>query len=283
MQIRMVHNGRDRDSLLMPMDERTVDLMLQFSIQLVRVEPTTRLTEFRTWGTHGSGDGILHDGRERFNLDAWTDAEWVAFRDNFVRVLMRYWDGKFELAPNRAWYQPRHAIGAASSPKITCSMSIGLVDTAGLANQRFFIIKPRETNFRSFALGERRLGLFTHRDLALDWNTRQTRMGRATHSVSFLQTTILHEFGHTLGLHHVRGRGNTDAHYGITLDQRNELMGMGDHATARLARPWISQLRHHLIPAHAEAPVRFTARVVAPQLITYWDNDWVPPPTPAAP
>jgi hypothetical protein len=283
MQIRMVHNGRDRDSLLMPMDDRTIDLMLQFSIQLVRVEPTTRLTEFRTWGTHGSGDGILHDGRERFNLDAWTNAEWVAFCDNFVRVLMRYWDGKFELGPNRAWYQPRHAIGAASSPKITCSMSIGLVDTAGLANQRFFIIKPQQTNFRSFAVGERRLGLFTHRDLALDWNTRRTRMGRVTHSVSFLQTTILHEFGHTLGLHHVRGRGNTDAHYGITLDQRNELMGMGDHATSRLAQPWISQLRHHLIPAHAEAPVRFTARVVAPQLITYWDNDWVPPPTPAAP
>src|SRR5262245_41747851 len=154
MQIQMVHNGRDRDSLLMPMDDRTVDLMLQFSIQLVRVEPTTRLTEFRTWQTHAAGDGILHDGRERFNLDAWTDAEWVAFRDNFVKVLMRYWDGKFELTPNRAWYQARHAIGAPSASRITCSMSIGLVDAAGLANQRYFIVKPRETNFRSFALAE---------------------------------------------------------------------------------------------------------------------------------
>ena len=27
MEIRMIHNGRDRDSLLMPMDDRTVDLM----------------------------------------------------------------------------------------------------------------------------------------------------------------------------------------------------------------------------------------------------------------
>ena len=73
MQIRMVHTGRDRDSLLMPMDDRTVDLMSPFSIQLVRVEPTTRLTEFRTWQTHATGDGILHDGRERFNLDAHGD------------------------------------------------------------------------------------------------------------------------------------------------------------------------------------------------------------------
>ena len=121
----MIHNGRDRDSLLMPMDDRTADLMLQFSVQLVRCEPTTRITEFRTWGTHASGDGILHDGRERFNLEAWTEAEWVAFRDNFVRVLMRYWDDKFELTPNRAWYQARHAIGAPSASTITCSMSIG--------------------------------------------------------------------------------------------------------------------------------------------------------------
>jgi hypothetical protein len=60
-------------------------------------------------------------------------------------------------------------------------------------------------------------------------------------------------------------------------------MGLGDHATAREAQPWKSQLRHHLIPERgsgnrADAALRFTARVVAPQLITYWDNDWVPPP-----
>jgi len=195
---------------------------------------------------------------------------------------MRYWDGKFELTPSRPWYQARHALGAPQASRITCSLSLGLVEAAGQANQRFFIIKPQETNFRSFAMAEQRLGLFTHRDLALDWNTRQTRIGRVRHSVSYLQTTILHEFGHTLGLHHVGGRGNGDANYGTTLDQRQELMGLGDYATARAAQPWISQLRHHLIAARTEAAPRFTARAIAPQLITYWDNDWVPPP-PAAP
>ena len=44
MEIRMIHNGRDRDSLLMPMDSRTIDLMLQFSVQLVRCEPTSQQT-----------------------------------------------------------------------------------------------------------------------------------------------------------------------------------------------------------------------------------------------
>jgi hypothetical protein len=47
MQIHMIHNGRDRDSLLMPMDAGIVDLMLQYSIQLVRCEPTTRFNVSR--------------------------------------------------------------------------------------------------------------------------------------------------------------------------------------------------------------------------------------------
>src|SRR5262249_15707248 len=41
MQIRMIHNGRDRDSLLMPLEPRSVDLMLQYSILLERCEPTS--------------------------------------------------------------------------------------------------------------------------------------------------------------------------------------------------------------------------------------------------
>lgn len=279
MQIRMIHNGRDRDSLLMPL-EPTVDLMLQYSIQLVRCEPTTH---FNASGTYCTGDGILHDTYGRFHLQPWTDAEWVEFSNNFVGVITRYWDGKFELTPNRAWYQPRSQ-AAAVAANVTCSLSLGLVGTSTTANQRYFIIKPRENNFRSFADPPKRLGLFTNRDLALDWNTRPTRVGQVRHSVSYLQCTILHEFGHTLGLDHVNGAGNSDANYGITLDQREDLMGMGDHVTGREAQPWVTQLRYHLIPSRGEAPLRFTARVVQPQLITYWDNDWRPPATaPAAP
>ena len=53
-------------------------------------------------------------------------------------------------------------------------------------------------------------------------------------------------------------------------------MGMGDRV-GESAQPWITQLRHHLIPVRADAPLSFT-RGDAAQLITYWDNDWVPPP-----
>jgi hypothetical protein len=56
-----------------------------------------------------------------------------------------------------------------------------------------------------------------------------------------------------------------------------DVTGLADHANERDAQPWRSQLRHHLIPSRGEAPVRFTARAVAPQLMPYWDNDWAPP------
>jgi|EndMetStandDraft_8_1072994.scaffolds.fasta_scaffold101127_2 hypothetical protein len=274
MQLRMIHSGASRDSLVTPTDTRTFDLMLQMRLQLVRSEPSSH---FDVLGTHCNGDGILHDGRfGNFTLDTWPPEQWANFRSQVVPIIMRHWDRKFELTPSRPWYQPRHG-EAAVAARFTCSLSLQLVDTAGHAHQRYFIIRPRETTFRSFANGEARRGLFTHRDLSLRQRDRLTRIGAVDHSVTFYQSTILHEFGHTLGLHHVAGSGNGPAAYGTTLQQRQDRMGIGDHLAVAAARPWISQLRHHLIRAHGEAPLTFTARVVAPQLITYWDNDWVPP------
>jgi hypothetical protein len=279
MQLRMINSGRGRDSLVTPADARTFDLMLQMRLQLVRCEPSSH---FNVLGTRCNGNGIMHDEYGDFHLDPWTPAEWVAFRTNVVPILMRFWDRKFELTPSRPWYQPRRG-GAAVAARFTCSLSLQLVDTAGHAHQRYFIVKPQETTFRSFADGEARRGLFTHRDLSHTLRDRMVRVGAADHSVTFRQNTILHEFGHTLGLHHIAGRGNNPAAYGGTsLAQRQDLMGSGDHVTMTAARPWVSQLRHHVRPAHGEAPLTFTARVVAPQLITYWDNDWVPPAAAAA-
>ena len=276
MHLQLTHSGRSHDSLLMPMGAaQAMDLMLQFSVQLIRCEPTTR---FNAAGSYCTGNGVLHDEFGRFHLEPWTDAEWTAFGNNFLLIIRRYWDGKFELTPNRPWHRPFGPNGAIEATPITCSLSLGLVNSN--PHHRYYIMKLRETNFRSFADPARRLGLFTSRDLSYDWNTRRTRIGHERHSVSFLQCTVLHEFGHTLGLDHVNGSGNSDSNYGVTLNQREDLMGMGDHLTGREAGPWKNQLRHHLIRnhSHEDQALRFTARVVEPQLITYWDNDWVAPP-----
>ena len=278
MRLDMTHSGRTRDSLVTPADARTFDLMLQLRLQLVRCEPTSH---FNVMGTWCGGNGILHDEFGNFHLQPWTEREWNAYRSNIVAIIMRYWDRKFELTPSRPWYL-RRAGEAAVAARFTCSLSLQLVETAGHAHHRYFIIKPQETTFRSFANREARRGMFTDRDLSLMRTTRQTRMGTVDHSVTFYQSTILHEFGHTLGLHHIAGDHDGSAAYGTTLQQRHDIMGLGSDASVRAARPWISQLRHHLRPARGEAPLTFTARVVAPPLITYWDNDWAPPAAAAA-
>ena len=52
-------NAHSRDSMLMPMDDRQLNLMLVRAIQLIRCEPTTH---FNAAGTYCTGNGVLHDG-----------------------------------------------------------------------------------------------------------------------------------------------------------------------------------------------------------------------------
>src|SRR3954468_8637849 len=194
MQIRMVHSGRDRDSLLMPLGAaQSMDLMLQFTINLVRCEPTT---VFNVAGTYCHGHGIMHDEFGTFHLDPWTDGEWNEFRNNISSIIMNYWNSKFELTPNQPWHRPYGPQRPAEATPINCSLSLNLVDQAAGAHQKYYIIKPREQNFRSFAAPTLRKGLFTNMDLGYSWYDRPTRIGHVRHNVSFLQCTILHEFGH---------------------------------------------------------------------------------------
>jgi hypothetical protein len=273
MHIHLFRNARRWDSCLLPIDDTTFGLILQFKVHLVRVEPTTRF--FRP-DTHATGNGILHDIYGNFHLDAWVDRDWEEYKRRFVEVVQRHWNDRFILDPNKDWYTPR-AGSVRNSATIQCSLSIQLVETAAQAHQTFRIIHPRENGFRSYVEETNRSGLFTHLDLESHWNNRQTRVGSAIHSIDFLQTTINHEFGHTLGLDHVNGVGNSDSHYGVTLEQRENQMGMGGLLTGRHAQPWIRQMRFHAIPqTHYDTTVQFRGRVATPQLIEYWDNDWQP-------
>jgi hypothetical protein len=274
MQLRMIHAGASRDSLVTPADRQTFDLMLVLRLQLIRREPSDN---FDVLGTRCNGDGILHNGHfGNFTLTQWTPAEWAAFRSNVVPIIMRYCDRKFALTPTRPWYQPRSA-GAAVAARFTCSLSLQLVDTAGHAHQRYNIIKPQETTFRSFADGAARRGLSTHRDLGAHPARPTDARGHGRP-----QRQLLPE--------HDPARVRSHTRAAARQRKRQWSRGVWNDAGAASPRhghrwlglrPWISQLRHHLIRAHGEAPLTFTARIVAPQLITYWDNDWVPPPAAA--
>ena len=70
MNIRMIHNGRDRDSLMMPMDDRTVDLMLQYSIQLIRCDRRPTLTRttvlVNNYSSYGGCNVSTEEGAFRY-------------------------------------------------------------------------------------------------------------------------------------------------------------------------------------------------------------------------
>src|SRR3954452_23721618 len=180
MQFRMVHAGADRDSMLYRLDEHRLDLALRYKIELVRCEPTTRIGIPNLPNTFANGDGKLHDDGTVYNLDAWQDWEWFAFRNNFPQVIKDFWDEKFELTPDRSWFRllPHQQLTA---PKVTCSLDIELL--AGHAHQRCFIIKPAPNQpfFRSFAYPSGRTGVFTHDDLSPMKRRRQTSIGHGKH------------------------------------------------------------------------------------------------------
>jgi len=273
MQFKTINTGDDRDSMLYRVDEQHLDLALRYRIELIRCEPTTRIRI--PDGTYADGDGKLHDDSGTlYNLATWEDWEWAAFRDGLPRVIKGFWDEKFELTPNRSWFRPVPHQGL-TAPTVTCSLDIELVNSPARAHQRYFIIKlkPNEPFFRSFAFPSQRTGVFTQNDLSPMTRHRRTSIGhgrrKAWHDVTYFQTVVLHEFGHTMGLDHVNGPGNDDANYGITLEQRSNEMGIGDEVRIGQAKPWISQMRRHLIRSPKDQAVHFKARVVAPQNVSY--------------
>ena len=264
MQFRMAQKGDQRDSVLHFLSEDTLDLAMRFRIQLVRVDPTTILNE---GGQVAGGNGSLLDTEfnDTFNLQTWEAWEWHAFRSSFGPVVTDFWNNRFELTPNRPWYK-HSAGGPAIALKINCGLDIELVESIGQAHHRYFIIKPTREDYRSWVIQPQRIAMLTDRDLSPTTSRRPTRVRRGRRvDVSFFQTTVVHEFGHTLGLHHVRHGGNADDAYGVSLDEQSTVMGRGETTGAGAAQPWIDQLRRHLIRSPNEQPVRFRARVVKEQ------------------
>ena len=283
MNIHFTQLGHRWDSLLFPIDDNRFELTLQFRVRLIRIEPTS---SFAYREAYMDGKGILHtmDDHKKFNLNAWNDLEWETYKRGFCDVLERQWGGRFVLVPNKAWYG-KLKNGPLKSSLIQCNLSIQVSELAA-SNPHFTFrcIHPATSNFRSYASPELGVGIITHEDLTVSWIPRRTKFGAQQHRVEYGQITVVHEFGHVLGFEHVNGTSNDEGAYGITLDQRDNLMGMGSRFADKQSRPWVTTLKRHLLPENKyDRSVKFAGHVDGLQIIAYWDNDFDMKPTPPTP
>ncbi|WP_052731142.1 zinc metalloprotease [Spirosoma radiotolerans] len=274
MNIHFSQTNSRWDSVLSPIGGNRFELTLQFRIRLVRIEPTTQFYEGDTWA---SGNGVMHSPYHPFThkLNTWNDLEWTNYRQEFCRVIEHNWSDKFMLIPNKAWYIPPPAGSDKVSAPVQCSLKIQLVDSAS-QHPHFTIrcIHP-DKGFRSFMSPELRTGIITHDDLKFEWRVLPTKIGKQQHQIEYGQITVLHEFGHVLGFEHVNGSSAERWAYGITLEQRANLMGLGIHFSDKQARPWEATIRRHLIPENKyDRTVKFAGHLSSPQIIAYWDNDF---------
>ena len=283
MNIHFSQRGHRWDSLLFPIDDNRFELTIQFRVRLVRIEPTSHFSDGGSWM---NGKGVLHsiEDHKTFNLHAWNDLEWETYKRDFRDVLERQWSGRFVLVPNKAWYGALKN-GSLKSALIQCSLSIQVVELAALhPHFTFRCIHPDNSHFRSYASPELAAGIITHEDLTVSWIPRRTKFGTQQHRVEYGQITVVHEFGHVLGFEHVNGTSNDERAYGITLDQRDNLMGMGSRFADKQSRPWETTLKRHLIPENKyDRSVKFAGHVDGLQIIAYWDDDFDMKPTSPTP
>ena len=122
--------------------------------------------------------------------------------------------------------------------------------------------------------------MITHEDVKIAWAPQRKTN---PNGIIFGQIPVVHEFGHILGFGHVNGNRNDESAYGVTIDQQNNVMGMGYYFADKQAEPWERAMNRHLVRENRyDQSVTFTGHVNGPQITAYWDDNWaVSAPTPA--
>ena len=283
MTIHFSQRGQRWDSLLFPIDDNRFELTLQFRIRLIRIEPTSHFTDGNMW-MKGDGNLSYVDGHRTIKLEDWNDLEWETYKREFKSVIERNWGERFVLTANKAWYTPRPG-SAPVNALIKCSLAIQVVDF--IDQQPHFTFRCIHfhpdvflNHLRSYVSTYYGLGLITHEDVQFSWNLQRPRLNR--YDISFGLIPVVHEFGHILGFEHVNGDGADDSAYGVTVEQNENVMGIGSRFADKQAEPWEWAMNRHLVRENQyDQSVRFTGHVDGPQIIAYWDDNWVPTPAPA--
>jgi hypothetical protein len=159
---------------------------------------------------------------------AWTQQEWNTWTQRFVNLIQSTWSEKFWLGTPASLTElevPRP--GGKARVNLHCLLKVRLVSPAQ-AQHKITVVKTSATNglqFRSHST------LYDHQDLRTDPPT----------VTGFAQpfNTVVHEIGHTLGLHHACEATTPSTPYCLATNPAVvEVMAKGNALRSHYATPW---------------------------------------------
>lgn len=285
MHYHIVIKSDNWDSVLLPIDDNTLALMIQVRVYLQKIEP---------WEKHEFGK-LICDGKgsvkekytgDTYFLDPWDSNEWQNFPQEFKKTVTDYWDNQFDLIPNKPWFKTAKGLTPA---KINCGVSVEIIKTIPQqAHVKFMVFntKKKPITMRSHIDNgvKPKEGFINKSDTELEWvnwvphiyrkEHIVTKVNGHSHAIDYLQNGLAHEFGHILGLHHVSGDTNEGPSYGEgNVYDADSMMGIGLAMRDKFSDPWIKRLNQHLIRQNVDdTKVKFSGKVKTPQLFSYWDN-----------
>jgi hypothetical protein len=197
---------------------------------------------------------VKDDSNVAFTTRWWSNAEWAKYVQKFISVVQANWSEKMWLASPTTINElqvPKKAGGKARA-QLHCVLKVQHVQNAASAHHRIQVVKVGAADGLAFRSNSTRLD---EKDL------KTVPVAVSGFAKPF--STVVHEMGHTLGLHHSCETKTPATPYCLATDpDGNEVMAKGNEMKPTYATPWQNAAASWFnsdTHGHAFKPSDFTA------------------------
>jgi len=207
-------------------NERTnADLTISIQVYFDKINPAGAT------GFHADSDDEPGSPSQK-KIQRWKAGEFETFTKKLLTSAQRYWNGVF-------WLRTPHTYHGLDWPEnhpawrchVYCKLKLEQVLTEADAHYTIAVVRVDDhEDFRSDSV------LYSQKDIKADKLIPKSTVKFWTH---------FHEVGHLLGLGHIGWAGhhnlhgdNSDLAYGVTLNDKTDVMGMGSIRHPWHALPW---------------------------------------------